>query len=253
MSVMSSTPLVDTLHQMRQTRVLVEELIADPRQLGPDFAPIHRIDTPDLLPVAATRLGWKATGRGRPGSAVADTLSLLTEAQRLGLVERLDWAFRCHTFDIAVAAGLTGELHLTPEPETFGSPCPPRLAVAFLRGRRVLSVVAELHADAFEHGRPLRPAIEQMRSWGWQFAYGDLCGTPAEALALDLLETIRPVYAHVDVARPPEPAYVAAVRRVGATLLAVGVDRAADLGRARELGAVWGRGAIVGSVTHRPL
>lgn len=248
----SSSPLVDTLRQTRQTRALVEELIADPRQLGPDFAPIHRIDDPALLPVAAPRLGWKATGRGRPGSPVADTLSLLSEAQRLGLVERLDWAFRCHTFDIALEAGLQGELHLTPEPETFTSPCPPRLAVPFLRGRRALSIVAELHEDAFVVGRPLRQAVEQMRSWGWQFAYGDVAGSASEGIAVDLLETIRPAYAHVDVSRPVDLSYLTAVRRGGATLLAVGVDRAADLTRARDLDAVWARGTFVGAVTDRP-
>ena len=67
-------------------------------------------------------------GRGAPGSDVADALSLLEQASRLGLVERLDWAFRCHAFDVAMDAGLTGELHLTPEPETLRRclPAPPR-------------------------------------------------------------------------------------------------------------------------------
>ena len=58
-------------------------------------------------------LGWKATGRGEHGTEVADTLSLLEKAATLGLVEGLDWVFRCLTVDVALDAGLPGELHLT--------------------------------------------------------------------------------------------------------------------------------------------
>ena len=91
--------LVDELDRTRRTRVLVEELIADPAQLGPDLQPVRRL-TDDAV------VGWKATGRGQPGTELADTLALLDEAVSLGLVERLDWAFRCHVFDRVIEAGL---------------------------------------------------------------------------------------------------------------------------------------------------
>ena len=108
-----SEALAADLDRTRRTRGLVEQLIADPALLGPDFTPIRRLDAtaPGLAPV----LGWKATGRGAPGTPVADTLTLLEHAAALGLVERLDWAFRAHTFDVAVESGISGELHLTPE------------------------------------------------------------------------------------------------------------------------------------------
>src|SRR5215831_19376736 len=154
------------MESSRRARAAIEELITDPAQLGPDFQPIRRL-TDDAL------VGWKATGRGKAGTEVGDTLSLLQDAQSLRLVERLDWAFRCHAFDVAVAHAVTDELHLTPEPETFGSLCPPRLAGSFSRGRRELRVVAELHADAFSRQDALRGALEEMRSWGWRFAVSD--------------------------------------------------------------------------------
>ena len=65
--------LVDELDRTRRTRVLVEELIADPAQLGPDRQPVRRL-TDDAV------VGWKATGRGKPGTELADTLALLHEA-----------------------------------------------------------------------------------------------------------------------------------------------------------------------------
>jgi hypothetical protein len=126
------SPLVDELDRTRRTRSLVEELIADPGRLGPDLQPVRRVDATGPGEVVA----WKATGRGQPGTELADTLALLAGAASLGLVERLDWAFRVLVLDTVVAAGLTEPVHLTPEPETFGGACPPRLAVAFGRGRR---------------------------------------------------------------------------------------------------------------------
>lgn len=244
------TSLTDALERTRHTRTLVEDLIAHPEQLGPDFTPIRRIDEPGTPPGQAPVLGWKATGRGRPGTAVSDTLALLDEARRLGLVERLDWSFRCHAFDLAVQAGLQNELHLTPEPETFGAPCPPRLAVSFLRGRRALTVCAELHEDSFADERRLRVAVEQMREWGWQFVYADLSGTSAERTALEQLEWIRPAYVHLDLASGRGPGeLVQAGAEVGATVLGVRVDSASALARARDLGIRWARGVMVGRPT----
>ncbi len=254
----TTTPLGDALRRTRQARTLVESLIADPSLLGPDFTAIRSL-TPAAdaaerrPPSAAPRLGWQVAARGRPGTAVSDALSLLSEARRLGLVERLDWAFRCHVFDVASAANVDGELHLRPEPETFGSPCPPRLAVSFLRGRRSLAVVAELTEAAFADTDRLRTSVEQMRSWGWQFSYADLQGTAAEQRAIALAATIRPAYQQVDVRRGATGALHETAQAHGATLLAVGVDSPAELERARGLGAAWGCGTLIGLPAPRPI
>jgi hypothetical protein len=244
-----SEALAADLETTRRTREGVEELIAHPERLGPDFTPIRRLEEtgPGLAPV----LGWKATGRGAAGSQAADALSLLAEAASVGLVERLDWAFRCHTFDVALDAGLDGELHLTPEPETFGSACPPRLAVSWLRGRRALSVCAELHSDAFADEAVLLTAVEEMQGWGWQVVYADVLGTEAEATALRLLPRVRPAYVQVDLAAPrsadgPLAPLVGAALDCGAHVMALGVDTGAALTRALELGATYGRGSLLG-------
>jgi EAL domain-containing protein (putative c-di-GMP-specific phosphodiesterase class I) len=248
----SRTPdaLSADLDRTRRTRELVEQLIAQPALLGPDFAPIRALDA--AAPGLAPLLGWKATGRGTPGTDVADTLSLLAQAAELGLVERLDWAFRAHTFDVAVDAGVSGELHLTPEPETFGTVCPPRLAVAILRGRRALSVCAELHADSFADERRLLGAVEEMRSWGWQLVVADVRGEAVESTVRRLLPRLRPAYLQLDLGRPEQPsaavtaAWRDAALEVGAQVLALGIDTQARLGTAIGLGAAYGRGALLG-------
>jgi EAL domain-containing protein (putative c-di-GMP-specific phosphodiesterase class I) len=237
--------LTDRMEQARHTRGAIEELIANPSMLGPDFQPVR--DLTDRAVVAV-----KATGRGRPGTVVGDTLSLLAGAQSLGLVERLDWAFRCHAFDVALQAGLSAELHLTPEPETFCSPCPPRLAAAFARGVRGLRVVAELHDDAFADTARLRSAVQEMAGWGWRLAVADLSGMvdgPAAPRPAAALEWLRPAYVQVDVAGPDSPAragWLAAAASCGAQVMALGVDNPTALDTARSLGASCGRGRMFG-------
>jgi EAL domain-containing protein (putative c-di-GMP-specific phosphodiesterase class I) len=107
-------PLSTEVERTHRTRDLVEQLINDPRRLGPDYEPIVALADQSLVAV-------KSTGRGTPGTDLADTLALLDGARSLGLVERLDWAFRALAFD-DMAARPDLELHITPEPETFGTP-----------------------------------------------------------------------------------------------------------------------------------
>lgn len=243
------------LDRNRLVREQVEQLIAEPSRLGPDFSPVRRLDGPG--PATGTLIGWKAVGRGAPGTVVADTLSLLEQASSLGLVERLDWAFRCHAFDVAMDAGLTGELHLTPEPETFGGACPPRLAVAWLRGRRGLNVFAELHEDAFAVPERLRAAAEEMVGWGWHLVVADVSGTPAAAALEPMLGILRPAYVQVDLSRPHRDdagcrRLLEAGREVGAAVLAVGVATQADFELALELGAIAARGPLIGAIAAVP-
>jgi EAL domain-containing protein (putative c-di-GMP-specific phosphodiesterase class I) len=248
-----SDALAADLDRARRTREQVEALIATPSLLGPDFTPIRALDA--AAPSTGSILGWKATGRGSAGTEIADTLSLLASAASLGLVERLDWAFRCHAFDVAMDADIAGELHITPEPETFGSACPPRLAVAFLRGRRSLSVCAELHADAFADEGRLLAAAEEMRSWGWHLVYADVA--EARGTALRLLPQLRPAYVHLDAraARRGDGSareLAEAGREVGAAVLAVGIDSSAELAAALDAGADYGRGRLIGPPVPAP-
>ena len=177
---MDTPSLVTALDRTRRTRALVEELINDPAQLGPDFQPVRRL-TDDAV------VGWKATGRGRPGTELADTLALLDEAASLGLVERLDWAFRALVFDRAVLAGVRETVHLTPEPQTYLSACPPRLAVSVGRGRRELAVAAEVHDDGLADLRLLEQAVAEMRGWGWQIVLADVADERDALRGLDAI------------------------------------------------------------------
>lgn len=236
------------LEQSRRTRAAIEDLIATPRLLGPDFQPIRRFSDNNLV-------GYKATGRGASGTEVGDTLSLLRGAQSLGLVERLDWSFRCLAFDVAADAGLTVALHLTPEPETFGSMCPPRLTVSFSRGRRALSVVAEIHEDSFADPARLRAAIDEMRGWGWEFALADLADLPAACSAFDWMT---PAFVQVDLSTPGRLAQPAVRRWLdsaaehGAEVMALSVNSLAHRDEAIEAGATCGRGASIGPAGDLP-
>lgn len=235
--------LTDALDHTRRTRTLIEDLIADPAQLGPDFQPVRRLADGAVV-------AWKATGRGRPGTELADTLELLAGAASLGLVERLDWAFRCLAFDRAVDAGLSVPLHITPEPETFVGACPPRLAVSFGRGRRELAVGAELHADAFADIGRLRSAVHEFRSWGWSIVLADVADVPEATRALSWLS---PDVMQVDLSMPGR-ATSPAVRRAlvtaaetGAEVMALGVDSPLRRNEAVEIGATLARGTLLGA------
>ena len=246
---METPSLVTALDRTRRTRALVEELINDPAQLGPDFQPVRRLTDNAVV-------GWKATGRGRPGTELADTLALLGEAASLGLVERLDWAFRALVFDRAVLAGVRETVHLTPEPQTYLSACPPRLAVSVGRGRRELAVAAEVHDDGLADLRLLEQAVAEMRGWGWQIVFADVAD---ERDALHAVDLVRPDVVQVDLSRAGRrgsaavAAFLEAGLSVGAEVMALGIDSAGQRAEAMALGATVGRGLLLGTPGPLPL
>ena len=246
---MDTPSLVTALDRTRRTRALVEELINDPAQLGPDFQPVRRLTDNAVV-------GWKATGRGRPGTELADTLALLGGAASLGLVERLDWAFRALVFDRAVLAGVRETVHLTPEPQTYLSACPPRLAVSVGRGRRELAVAAEVHDDGLADLRLLEQAVAEMRGWGWQIVLADVAD---ERDALHAVDLVRPDVVQVDLSRAGRrgsaavAAFLEAGLSVGAEVMALGIDSAGQRAEAMALGATVGRGLLLGTPGPLPL
>jgi EAL domain-containing protein (putative c-di-GMP-specific phosphodiesterase class I) len=237
-------PLRAEVEQAYRVRELIEALLAEPRQLGPDYQPIHSL--PDGVLV-----GYKATGRGAPGTALADTLSLLDSARSLGLVERIDWAFRALAMEDMLSRPHL-ELHLTPEPETYGTPCAPRFAALMARANRELTVAAEVYGEVFEPGVALRAGLEEIRRWGWRVVLSDVADEP-EALAGAAL--LAPDVVQLDLRLPgrsdAEPP--TGVRRLlelagerTAPVMALGVDSPRLLDRALELGATLARGAVFG-------
>jgi EAL domain-containing protein (putative c-di-GMP-specific phosphodiesterase class I) len=244
--------LTQDLDRARRTRELVEDLIGEPARLGPDLQPVRRLD--GSRGADGEVVAWKATGRGQAGTELADTLDLLAGAASLGLVERLDWAFRVHVLETVQAAGLREPVHLTPEPETFCGVCPPRLAVAFGRGRRERQVGAEVHADAFADPSRLARALDEYRGWGWQVVLADVGDELAADPAVHAsARRSRPDVVQVDVSRPQRDsspgraALLALADEVGAELMAVNVHTSAHLTAASALGATTGRGLLLGA------
>ncbi|HUR50666.1 MAG TPA: EAL domain-containing protein [Mycobacteriales bacterium] len=235
--------LLDSTEKLRRDRSLIEVLIEDPSRLGPDYQPVVRFSDGAVV-------AHKATGRGASGTDLESTLELLESAKSTGLVERLDWAFRCLALEQCLEARLSTELHLTPEPETYGSACPPRLASTFARGNRELRVAAELHADGLAHPR-LDSALREWRGWGWRIVVTDV-STGVDAHLLRTLDHISPDVLQVDVSQPSasggqvrELLEWAAGREV--EVHATGVDLEARRALALDLGAVAGRGRLLGA------
>jgi EAL domain-containing protein (putative c-di-GMP-specific phosphodiesterase class I) len=237
-------PLRTDMERTFRTRELVETLINDPRQLGPDYEPLVALSDQSLVAV-------KSTGRGTPGTDLADTLTLLDGARSLGLVERLDWAFRALTFDDMVARPDL-ELHITPEPETFGTPCPPRFSGSITRGRRQLSVAAELHADSFGTGVALEKGLREIREWGWRVVLADVGD---DETAVSRAAGVRPDVIQIDLRLPDRRVselptgvrrLVALAKDTGAQLMALGVDGHAARTAALDLGCDLARGALFG-------
>jgi EAL domain-containing protein (putative c-di-GMP-specific phosphodiesterase class I) len=236
--------LCDELERTHRMRELIDALLADPRQLGPDYQPIHSLED-------GTLLGYKATGRGAPGTELADTLSLLDGARSLGFVERIDWAFRALAVeDMLPRPDLA--LHLTPEPETFDAACPPRFAGILSRANRELKIAAEVHAEAFADGVDLQAGIREIRDWGWGVVLADIAD---DQTALERAHTIAPDVVQIDLrlAGRAESDEHHGVRRLialahdcGATVMALGVDSQAARNRATTLGATAARGAMFG-------
>lgn len=237
--------LLSSVERLRNDRLLIEALIERPEQLGPDFQPVRRLDDDALV-------GYKATGRGQAGTGMDSTLALLESAQGLGLVERLDWAFRCLAFDVFADRGVDVEMWITPEPETYRSPCPPRLATSWGRGRRSVRVAAEVPAHAFADPASLLPGVEEFRGWGWRVVADDVADVPG---AVTLLDDVRPDVVKVDLDKPgrypgslsPDvAALLDHAQRRGIEVLALGVDSEPRRTTARELGATLGRGRLLG-------
>lgn len=236
--------LSDDLERTYRTRELIDALLADPRQLGPDYQAIHSLSDGDLV-------GYKATGRGAAGTELADTLSLLDGARSLGFVERIDWAFRSLAVeDMFHRPG--AQLHLTPEPETFCAPCPPRFAALMARANRELSIAAEVHADAFVEGVSLMGGIEEIRGWGWKVVLADIADDEA---ALSQARGLRPDIVQIDLRlagrRDGDEHHgvtrlLALAADLGAPVMALGVDSPSARHAAITLGASLARGALFG-------
>jgi EAL domain-containing protein (putative c-di-GMP-specific phosphodiesterase class I) len=237
--------LVSSLDQMRSDRALLDEMI-EKNTLGAEFQPVV-----DLA--SGQAVGYKAIARGPAGTAVASPAGLLRSAVATGLVDRLDWMFRCEAFDQFAAARLPRErrLFVLPEPETYRAPCPPRLAAAFGRARRELSVVIDVAPRAFDDLPALLDSAAEWRSYGWQVAVEDCADQPN---ALEALPRLAPEIVKVDLALPGRlPGQLSSSVRAlleyaessFVTVCAESLDLSDRRSAALELGAELGRGRAI--------
>jgi EAL domain-containing protein (putative c-di-GMP-specific phosphodiesterase class I) len=239
-----SAGLSASTDRLRHDRSLIEHLIEDPTPLGPDFAPVKSLSDGSLI-------AYKATGRGQRGTELDTTLSLLASAQSNGLMERLDWAFRCLALDVAVDHGVTAELHLTPEPETFGTMCPPRLATSFGRGRRLIKVGAEVQAAAFAT-TSLEGMANEWRGLGWRIIVADVSELYDREF-ISRLALLHPDVVQVDLNKPrreSDPGVLGILnwaKGAGVEIHALGVDNELRREQAMDLGATAGRGWYYGA------
>ena len=236
--------LSDELAVTRQVRRHLEDLIAEPAQLGPDYQPIRRLADDEIA-------GWQVAGRGQATGDRADLPTLLRAARSLGLAERLDWTFRCLAFERAIAGGLTEPLHIRPSVAVYGTVAPPRLAVAFSRARAQVKVVAEVHEAAWDQPTLVTTGVEEFRRWGWDVAVGDLSGRQDFG---SLLQKVKPKVAAVDLSTPGRSnddnvkRYVETAHRLGIETIAIGVDSPLRRGEAVALGLTLARGRAIGEL-----
>ncbi len=238
-------PITDDLDRMRRNRALVEELIDDPGRQRVAFQPIADLGSGEVV-------AYRSRLMGQAGSGLETTADLLEACTGTGLLERLDWAGRVHALAQVRELGLTKPLHITPEPVTYGTACPPRLAASFGQSRRDLSLAAEIPLAAFADETSLLRGVEEYRAWGWRIVADDVADSPS---ALDLLDRVRPDWLRLDFDLPgrtaatPKPG----VRRMlswaadhGAVVMAHAIDTAERRTVAAELGATVGRGRAIG-------
>ena len=236
--------LTSSLDQMRTDRALLDRMIEE-QSLGSEFQPVV-----DLA--SGTVVAYKAIARGPAGSIVERPAGLLTHALATGLVDRLDWMFRCAAFDAFAAAALPGgrALFVLPEPETYGSPCPPRLAASFGRARRTLPVVVDVAPRAFDAMRRLLDMAAEVRGYGWRIAVEDCADHPN---AIAGLPELRPDFVKVDLALPGRTtgsggtaAVVAYAEGAFTTIVAESVDSSDRRTAALSMGAELARGRVFG-------
>jgi EAL domain-containing protein (putative c-di-GMP-specific phosphodiesterase class I) len=238
--------LTSSLDAMRSDRALLDRMVED-NSLGAEFQPVVDLASGSIA-------GYKAIARGPAGSPVANPSGLLSSALATGLVDRLDWMFRCRAFDDFAEAALPKErmVFVLPEPETYRSPCPPRLATSFGRARRELNVVVDVPARAMRDPRALIEASVEWRGYGWKVAVEDCAD---EGGAVGVLRDLRPDIVKLDLSLPgrmPHERSAAARDLLGyaestfAVICADGVDTSDRRTAALELGAELGRGRALG-------
>lgn len=199
--------------------------------------------------------GFEALARGPDRSPLAMPQAMFGAARAEGRLSELDEACRAAAVAGAHVHGIEAPLTLfvNAEPDAVGfGPLPPigpgLRAVVELTERTLTSRLAEL-----------LPAVRRARAEGWGIALDDV---GADTRSLALMPLLRPDVIKLDlrlVQDQPTPdiaaiagAVGAQAERTGATVLAEGIETAAQAQYARALGATLGQGYLFGRPTSTP-
>jgi EAL domain-containing protein (putative c-di-GMP-specific phosphodiesterase class I) len=231
-------------------RHAIEELIADPRRQSYRFEPIISLDSDGII-------GYRSRTAGQLGTGLHTTPQLIDAAVATGQLDRLDWSVRTFLMSHALELGLQSQLHFTPEPATYGRPCPPDLSLPFVRARQELRMAAEIPLAAFAEEWMLRSGVGQFRSYGWLVVIDDVADLPN---GLALAEQLEPDWVRLDMDLPGRTPQVSEsvatmldwAKRNGVSVLAHGVNSAERRDAARDLGASFARGSFIGAAGELP-
>jgi EAL domain-containing protein (putative c-di-GMP-specific phosphodiesterase class I) len=221
----------------------------------------HRAVTTAFQPIVDLRTGdvlaFEALSRGPAGSPLERPDVLFQTARDCGLTGELDWICRAGAFRAALDAGFGGALTLfvNVEPDVAATLAPKDLVMLVKAAERDLRVVLEVTERALlQKPAELLHWLSWARERWWGVALDDVGAAP-ESLAL--MPFVDPDVIKLDFRfiRSPEldgedMRVIDAVRehaaRTGASILAEGVERPADVVRARELGAHLAQGWLFG-------
>ncbi|GIF52269.1 hypothetical protein Afe04nite_68080 [Asanoa ferruginea] len=203
-----------------------------------------------------TTVGYEALVRGPAGSPFTDATTLLRHAYRSDLVVEFDWAARAAACRAAMAANLPYDqlLFLNIEPLALGSDCPPDLWPDIEEAFARFQVVLEVTERSLERDpRSLLAGIDHQRPDVTGLAIDDLGANPSALSMLPILAAdVIKLDQYVTQGGPTpmvmqimDIAYEEA-ERTGATILAEGVETAADAEFARSAGATLAQGRYLG-------
>ncbi|HEX5142926.1 MAG TPA: EAL domain-containing protein, partial [Mycobacterium sp.] len=197
-------------------------------------------------------VGYEALVRGPVGSSFASASSLLAAAYRTRRVVEFDWAARASASRAAVAAGLSADvlLFLNVEPLALDSPCPPDLWPDIEHAFGLFRVVLEVTERSLDRDPgSLLDGIARQRLEVEALALDDVGSTTK---TLSMLPVLSADVIKLDGSVTRGGTTPAAMKildiayeereRTGATILAEGVETAAQAAQARMFGASLGQG-----------
>ncbi len=197
-------------------------------------------------------VGYEALVRGPVGSRFASAASLVEAAYRTGHVIEFDWAARASASRTAMAKGLATDLllFLNVEPLALDTPCPRDLWPDIERAFAMFRVVLEVTERSLDRDpRSLLNGIAQQRPEVEALALDDV-GSTTKTLAM--LPVLSPDVIKLDISVTQGGMRRAAMKildiayeeseRTGATILAEGIETAAQSEQARRFGASLGQG-----------